>query len=41
MKRDDKRTREQKKADTASCLSFFCFLGILLLCVAYMVVNAG
>ena len=41
MKRDDKRTREQKKAAAASFIAFFCFLGILLLCVAYMVVSAG
>ncbi len=36
MKRRDRRTREQRKADASAWVSFGCFLGILLLLLLRM-----
>lgn len=36
MKRRDRRTREQRKADASAWVSFGCFLGLLALALAHI-----
>lgn len=39
MKKRDKRTREQRKADASAWMGFMCFLALLLIALSYMVVS--
>lgn len=40
MRKHDRRTREQRKADASAWMGFMSFLALLLIAIAYMVVNA-
>ncbi len=40
MKKHDRRTREQRKADASAWMGFMSFLALLLIAIAYMVVSA-
>lgn len=40
MKKRDKRTREQRKADASAWMGFISFLALLLIALSYMVVSA-
>lgn len=40
MRKRDRRTREQRKADASACIGFMSFLALLLITIAYMVVSA-
>lgn len=40
MRKHDRRTREQRKADASAWLGFVCFLALLLIALSYMVVSA-
>lgn len=40
MRKHDRRTREQWKADASSVMGFVSFLTMLLIAIAYMVVSA-
>lgn len=40
MKKPDRRTREQRKADASAWIGFLCFLALLLISISYMVVSA-
>lgn len=40
MRKHDRRTREQLKADASAWIGFMSFLTLLLITIAYMVVSA-
>ena len=40
MKKHDRRTREQRKADHSAWFGFISFLALLLISILYMVVSA-
>lgn len=40
MRKHERRTREQRKADASSMMGFMSFLALLLITIAYMVVSA-
>lgn len=40
MRKRDRRTREQRKADASAWMGFMSFLALLLIAIAYMVVSA-
>ena len=40
MRKHDRRTREQRKADASAWIGFKSFLALLLITIAYMVVSA-
>lgn len=40
MRKHDRRTREQRKAGASAWMGFISFLALLLITIAYMVVNA-
>ena len=40
MRKRDRRTREQRKADASAWMGFMSFLALLLITIAYMVVRA-
>ncbi len=40
MRKHDRRTREQRKADASAWMGFISFLALLLIAIAYMVVSA-
>jgi hypothetical protein len=40
MRKHDRRTREQRKADVSAWIGFMSFLTLLLIAIAYMVVSA-
>ena len=40
MRKHDRRTREQRKADASAWMGFISFLALLLIAFAYMVVSA-
>lgn len=40
MRKHERRTREQRKADTSAWIGFMSFLALLLITIAYMVVSA-
>lgn len=40
MKKRDKRTREQRKADASAWMGFISFLALLMIALSYMVVSA-
>lgn len=40
MKKPDRRTREQRKADHSAWMGFISFLALLLISILYMVVSA-
>lgn len=40
MRKHDRRTREQRKADASAWMGFVSFLALLLIAIAYMVVSA-
>lgn len=40
MRKHDRRTREQRKADVSAWMGFMSFLALLLIAIAYMVVSA-
>ena len=40
MRKRDRRTREQRKADASAWMVFMSFLALLLITIAYMVVSA-
>lgn len=40
MRKHDRRTREQRKADSSAWMGFMSFLALLLIAIAYMVVSA-
>lgn len=40
MKKRDRRTREQRKADASAWMGFISFLGLLMIALSYMVVSA-
>lgn len=39
MRKRERRTREQRKADASAWIGFMSFLALLLITIAYMVVN--
>lgn len=41
MKRPDRRTREQRKADHSAWMGFISFLALLLISIVWMVVDAA
>lgn len=41
MKRTDRRTREQRKADHSAWMGFISFLALLLISIVWMVVDAA
>lgn len=40
MRKHDRRTKEQRKADASAWMGFMSFLALLLIAIAYMVVSA-
>ena len=40
MRKHERRTREQRKADASARIGFISFLALLLITIAYMVVSA-
>lgn len=40
MRKPDRRTREQRKADASAWMGFMSFLALLLISIAWMVVSA-
>lgn len=40
MRKHDRRTREQRKADASAWMGFISFLTLLLISIAWMVVSA-
>lgn len=40
MRKHDRRTREQRKADASAWMGYMSFLALLLIAIAYMVVSA-
>ena len=40
MRKHDRRTKEQRKADASAWMGFVSFLALLLIAIAYMVVSA-
>ena len=40
MRKHDRRTREQRKADASAWMGFMSFLALLLIAIAYMAVSA-
>ncbi len=40
MRKHDRRTREQRKADASAWMGFMSFLALLLIALSYMVVSA-
>lgn len=40
MRKHDRRTRDQRKADASAWMGFMSFLALLLIAIAYMVVSA-
>ena len=40
MRKPDRRTREQRKADVSAWMGFISFLTLLLISIAWMVVSA-
>ncbi len=40
MRKHERRTREQRKADASAWMGFISFLALLLITIAYMVVSA-
>lgn len=40
MRKHERRTREQRKADASEWIGFMSFLALLLITIAYMVVSA-
>lgn len=40
MRKHDRRTREQRKADASAWMGFMSFLALLLISIAWMVVSA-
>lgn len=40
MRKPDRRTREQRKADVSAWMGFMSFLALLLISIAWMVVSA-
>ena len=40
MRKHERRTREQRKADASAWIGFMSFLALLLIAIAYMVVSA-
>lgn len=41
MKKPDRRTREQRKADHSAWMGFISFLALLLISIVWMVVDAA
>lgn len=40
MRKHERRTREQRKADASAWMGFLSFLALLLIIISYMVVSA-
>lgn len=40
MRKRDRRTKEQRKADASAWIGFLCFLALLVFSISYMVVSA-
>lgn len=40
MRKHERRTREQRKADASAWMGFLSFLALLMIIIAYMVVSA-